>query len=119
MLLPFLSAIASLLVTTQPTFTTSEQAVQFLASHLRAGHFDSLRAAFRASPHEALFVPIAKRLQALDRKSPLPALYAGRPFPTTGERFVLGGHGIQWDHVHIHFAKIDDHWVLQNLTQCR
>lgn len=114
-----LPAIVSFLMTAQPTFTTSEQAVQFIASQLRAGQFDSLRAAFREPQDQSTFEFLAKRLQALDRKTPLPALYANRPFPTTGSTFKLGGHGIPWDHLHIRFMKIEDHWVLQNLTQCR
>lgn len=114
-----LSAIVSLLMATQPTFTTADQAVEFLASQLRAGHFDSLRAAFRAPSDKSTFEFLAKRLQALDRKTPLPALYANRPFPTTSNTFTLGGHGIPWDHLHVRFVKVEDHWVLQSLTQCR
>jgi hypothetical protein len=115
----FLPAIVSAFVTASPAFTTSEDAVRYLQSHLRAGNFDTLRAAFQAPQDQATFVFLAKRLQTLDRKTPLATLYAGRAFPVEGTRFKLGGHGQPWDHLHVNFVKIDDRWVLQSLTQCR
>ena len=45
--------------------------------------------------------------------------YGDKTFPAQGVVFKLGGHGKQFQHLHIDFVKKDQKWYLADIWNCR
>jgi hypothetical protein len=95
------------------------QAVAFITENVRRDSTEVLYKACLEPQKRASFDNIVEILKVLDRKKPLPELYAGQAFPADGMTFKLGGHGAPWGHVHIDFIKKNKKWFIKKIWQCK
>ena len=125
MSLGFLFALSCVADRAQPrSFSTAQEAVEFIASALDANDSTMLAKAcvggregnpsFRNKPYR-----IFKALKRLHEKTPIQELLVGCKFPDDADVCVLGGHGPPLNHINIEFVRKENTWYLANIWACR
>jgi hypothetical protein len=101
------------------SFAILADAVTFIAKHVREDNYDALFEVCLDRPDKDSFIHCVKLLKEIDKKTPLPFLYAKASFPPKANKFKLGGHGSELGHIHIDFIKKKGKWFLDKIWLCK
>lgn len=104
-------------------FTTLKEAMEFVIHCIDNDNPDLLIEGIKfkrsvtptIEDHKGVF----EMMKAQHKTRPYQELIKGMKFPKTGNFFKVGGHGEEFNHIHIDFEKINALWYLKSVWACR
>jgi len=104
-------------------FSTVKEALSFIVDCLEQDDVKRLTAACVGRGERQAYLAkhpgVFNNLAAFNRSKGLMKSYGDKTFPEKALVFKLGGHGKQFQHLHIDFVKKGPKWLLADIWNCR